>query len=396
MRNLTLALILYTGIALFPGILFSADSGTALKLHPTETAQPEKAVGPLAPAASINGYCCVNGEIISSTAEDCQNKNSHYYPTQQAALQGCRSKSSLQQKPTVKEMKQTSKMPAIHQTTPETLKPMPVKVLPVTGSGEGSAPLTLLPGIDLQTTAWKWSENPKEGADIGASAILNISVTNKGTEPAAESRITFRMLSGPSLVPGNPFDVEYDCPELSPGESHNFAWPQYSTQTWLAGTYQFEYTIDAQNNVTETNEQNNQRIFSVSPDRRPIDLSLFRQGEPAVMEDRTTHPNTHVNFSFIVYNLSPKTNSGPISLTFTCEGQPPGVGNWGGLGGGGDGGTGGCTPEGHGCTSFSFTREWPDAGIKNCEVTVRMSITPEREADPDNNHANFQVHVQPD
>ena len=45
----------------------------------------------------------------------------------------------------------------------------------------------------------------------------------------------------------------------------SFAWPSASGDTWQKGIYRFSFAIDKDNAIAESNELNNQRIFTVEP-----------------------------------------------------------------------------------------------------------------------------------
>ncbi len=511
------------------GVLNSADAADKTPVRKIEVLPPVKVIetgSPAPPAVEVKGYCCIAEKVVSVSSEDCQKENGRYFPTAAAADEACRKKGRLMEKPAPAKM-----------TAPPP-NPGPRKIRPVAPVAGGGTPMSLPPlvdGVDLRQTSWQWSAEPRVGGYIGASAILNISVTNVGTEPAAASRITFSVESAPDGASTTDLKASYDCPELGPGQSHNFGWPQgMSDATWKNGTYQFRFNIDKDNTVTETDEQNNQRTFTVTPkalallnagiqqqntgvqikkldlsiEKTPpwpqtvlleqlngkgifqaniqnvgntvspettvaltwintqtngylnmgyaplpslapgeettvqikaglppgkepgkhhvqmsidphletqdvsrtnnhteviavdflhkADLTLFKPGESEYIPNRTSQPHKPVKMSFTVYNMTPDSYSGPLTVTLACDDQPVSTIGYEGIGGGGIGSQGGCDAQGHGCQTFQFTHEWSTTGTKKCEVSVAHQYGPQFEADPTNNKATFQVLILPD
>ncbi len=533
MRFLSTVLVVTLSLALCSGALWRVNAGEAVPVRQNNSVPQLKASQSMSsakPAATTMGFCCANGKVAASSEADCQAKKGRFFTTAGAAHQACQKITKPLPMPPVGKMN-----PANKPSGASTLKSLPGQIAPVAPIPSGGVPPSPLPtvnGVDLQTTAWQWSTFPKVGATIGTTAILTITITNTGTEPAAANLIAIGVESAPDGAPTADLVATYECPALAPGKAMSFAWPSASAAIWQKGTYQFSFAIDKNNAIAESNEQNNHRIFTIEPnllmaakpslqlqssqlqvgrvdlaiestppwpaeivldtfdgegtfranvtntgtvasppttvrlswvnpqtngtssmgqvplpslsvgestvvqvtgslpyekrragthhlrmvidplmeisevtrdnnhtDLMPVDfilksdLTFFKPGEATFFPDRLVHLNEPVTMVFTVYNMTPESFSGPITVTLTCQGQPAGVEHYAEIGGG-NGLTGGCG--GHGCHTFSFTRAWSTTGVKNCEVTVRHQGGAEYEVDPTNNHASFMVNILPD
>ncbi len=125
--------------------------------------------------------------------------------------------------------------------------------------------IVAMPDLVIKNAAW--SLNPKEGDKVGVSAILNITVWNKGIAAAGASKLKIDCKSLTGTNYPYPLAGMISVQPLGPGKSMTYAWPPASSEKWFAGTYKLDFTADYHFNlVTESNENNNKKslTFTVS------------------------------------------------------------------------------------------------------------------------------------
>jgi hypothetical protein len=105
-----------------------------------------------------------------------------------------------------------------------------------------------------------------------------IVVANIGTTAAGQSRITLSCskVGGSVTSPGCPespgftetrFNARYayfDVPALGAGATHTLNLPFWGGLRWSSGTYGFGVTVDSTNNVSESNEDNNHAVSTLT------------------------------------------------------------------------------------------------------------------------------------
>ncbi len=265
MRFPTTVLVLALSLSLCSGMLMRVNAGEPASVSRSDSLPPVKATQATSPAISVPaamGFCCANGKVTASKAADCAARNGRFFTSAVAAQQACQKYGQpMPVHPTGKVNPLTKK------PVGSTPKPVPGKIQPMAPGLPGG--VTSQPpaanGPDLRTTGWQWSASPRVGAPIGTGAILTFTITNQGTQSAPANRIAIGVESAPDGAPAAELAAVFECPPLAPGKSMSFAWPSASGDTWQKGIYRFSFAIDKDNAIAESNELNNQRIFTVEP-----------------------------------------------------------------------------------------------------------------------------------
>lgn len=141
--------------------------------------------------------------------------------------------------------------------TPNSTLPAIQPALPgsVTSQATGTA--------DLLIQSAQWSAPPAAGQQLGRNSILNITVRNGGhiPAPATSLLVSCEALAGGPCPPG--LAGTLNVPSLGLNQSHAMAYPAMSSSVWAAGKYRLMMHLDAQNQVSESNEANNKLTLAV-------------------------------------------------------------------------------------------------------------------------------------
>ena len=109
---------------------------------------------------------------------------------------------------------------------------------------------------DLIITSLQWSYPLKEGDNVGPPNVLSIIVKNQGSALAGPCQVRITCMASGTVCPSELSGLTL-CMPLDAGASISISWPNVRNNTWSAGEYRITAEIDAQKEVSESDEQNN-------------------------------------------------------------------------------------------------------------------------------------------
>jgi len=109
---------------------------------------------------------------------------------------------------------------------------------------------------DLIITSLQWSNPLKKGGNAGPPNVLSIIVKNQGSALAGPCQARITCMASGTVCPSELSGLA-PCMPLAAGASTSISWPNVRNNTWSAGEYRITAEIDAQKEVSESDEQNN-------------------------------------------------------------------------------------------------------------------------------------------
>jgi subtilase family serine protease len=236
--------------------------------------------------------------------------------------------------------------------------------------GQGYALFQDLEVTDISMTP----QNPVAGQNV----TLQFTVRNNGKikTPEADLSVTVWDTQGGGYSGGTFYLMVPKVPSLAPGQSHTIpSSVQFITLGDHAG---IEVTVDGNNKIKETDENNNKKFHYFSVVCKP-DLSSYDYTKsPPPPEYVETYPNQEVKHTVWVYNNG-WCDSKPAQLYVACDGQWPININIPPI-------------NGHQRAGLPVTLKWTEPGTRTCKFKVDQTNTNDESLE-NNNDGEFQVSV---